>query len=260
MRGSLTSFTRRRAGDFQEPGRLTATSRHTVPLGFDAVGEALASGRCPVAACNVVGRALASDGASLGEALAGLQETYALHGGSAPDFRATEALSLAWSEATLEFLQDVSCEDPLTGLASQQHLRSRLAEVYREADRAEGDVRRSHALVVVDNAAASRQARRDVGKVVGVSPVDLHFSRALQLATIGEGVRTAFDGEETIARLGADTVAALVRRTPDLGSRVARMRTVLADLGLGDGTRIWIEGLPGRVEHASTLLNDLVAH
>ena len=29
------------------------------------------------------------------------------------------SLSVAWSDASLEFLQDVSCEDPLTGLATQ---------------------------------------------------------------------------------------------------------------------------------------------
>ena len=84
---------------------------------------------------------MACDGASLGEALSGLRETYAVLGDVAPDFSATEALSVAWSEATLEFLHDLSCEDPLTGLASLAHLRTRLAELYREGEREGRSVR-----------------------------------------------------------------------------------------------------------------------
>ena len=54
--------------------------------------------------------------------------------GTTPDFEAAEALSVAWSEATLEYLHDLSCEDPLTGLASLAHVRTRLDEIYREAE------------------------------------------------------------------------------------------------------------------------------
>lgn len=254
MRGSLPSFTRRRAEDIPEPGKGTDASGHTVPLGFDAVGEALVSGRCPLAACGFVGRTLAGDGASLGEALAGLRETFEVTRGSVPDFHAVEALSLAWSDASLEFLQDVSCEDPLTGLATQQHLRSRLAEVYRGAEHTGSDVRRTHALVLADTSASAREARRAAR---GAGPVDLRFTRALQLATVAEGMRTVFSGDETVARLGPDTVSALVRRDPGLGEAVSRLRLVLADLEVPAGTRVWIEGLPGRLEHAGRLLGDL---
>ena len=41
---------------------------------------------------------------------------------------------MAWSDATLEYLHDLSCEDPLTGLASLAHVRTRLDEIYREAE------------------------------------------------------------------------------------------------------------------------------
>jgi GGDEF domain-containing protein len=226
-----------------------------VPLGFDAIGEALDSGRCPLAACGFVGRTLAGDGASLGEALAGLRETFQVTRGSVPDFEAVEALSVAWSDASLEFLQDVSCEDPLTGLATQQHLRSRLSEIYREAERTGADVRRSHALVLADTSSATRHARQ---LTRSAGPVDLRFTRALQLATVAEGMRTVFTGEETVARLGADTVTALVRRSPGLGQAVSRLRVVLSDLEVPPDTRVWIEGLPGQVEHAARLLGDLI--
>ncbi len=257
MRGSLPSFTGRRdPGDSPEPGReRTTASRHDVPLGFDAVGDALVSGRCPLAACALVGTALAGDGASVGEALDGLRTTYTVVRSSDPDFAATEALTVAWSEATLGYLVDVSCEDPLTGLASQQHLRSRLAEIYRAAERTGDDVRRTHALVVVD---ASGSARRHREHLRGSGPIDLRLVRALELATVAEGVRTAFDGEETVARLGHDAVVTLVRRTTDLSPAVARLRTLLAELDGPADARIWVEGLPGDVDRAGALLGSLL--
>src|SRR4051795_11553225 len=151
MRDSLTPFLRRKAADPSAPGReLTEPERRSLPGGFDAVAEALASGRSPVAACAVAGRALAWDGVSLGEALSGLRDTCAAVGGAAPDVAAVESLAEAWSEATLEVLHDVSCEDPLTGLASLPHLRTRLAELYREAEATGHSVRVTYALVVVD--------------------------------------------------------------------------------------------------------------
>ena len=98
MRDSLTPFLRRKAADPSAPGReLTEPERRSLPGGFDAVAEALASGRSPAAACAVAGRALAWDGVSLGEALSGLRDTCAAVGGAAPDVAAMESLAVAWS-------------------------------------------------------------------------------------------------------------------------------------------------------------------
>ena len=87
---------------------------------------------------------LARDGADLGEALDGLRATYARVQGGEPDFRALRALCIAWSEETLGYLHQLSCEDPLTGLASLAHLRARLSEVYRGAE--QGGRRRTPAM------------------------------------------------------------------------------------------------------------------
>ena len=79
MRAGRTSFSRRIAADLRWSGRerqLTESERQSLPPRFDAVAEALVSGESPVAACAVAGRALAWDGASLGEALSGLRETW----------------------------------------------------------------------------------------------------------------------------------------------------------------------------------------
>jgi len=248
MRDSLTPFVRRRAGNPVPERTLTEPERCSLPGGFEAVAEALVSGSTPVPACAVAGRALAWDGVSLGEALSGLRATYAALGGAGgpgPDFAALEALAVAWSEATLEFLHDVSCEDPLTGLASLPHLRTRLAELYREAERTGRSLRTTHALVVVDVG----------GGAGGGAPTD-GFSRALRLAAVADAMRTVFPGEETLARVGANRVVALVRRTAELGETVALTRGMFVDLEL-DGTRSWIEGLPHDATLGFRLLSEL---
>jgi hypothetical protein len=248
MRSGRTSFPRRLAADLRWSVRergLTESERQSLPPRFDAVAEALAGGESPVVACAVAGRALAWDGASLGEALSGLRETWEALGGAAPDFAAVEALSVAWSEATLEFLHDVSCEDPLTGLASLPHLRTRLAEVYREAERGGTSIRRTHALVVVQVG----------GSAGGDVPTD-GFTRALRLAALADALRTVFAGEEVIARAASDRVVALVRRNPELGETLSLTRIMLEDLGIA-GARLWVEGLPDGVDAGVRALSEL---
>ena len=264
MWGCLTSSSRRRVVPAAAPGReLTDAERGLLPLGFDAVGEALVSGTSPEAACAVLGRALARDGASLGEALSGLSATYTALGGAVPEFAAVQALALAWSEAMLEFLHDVSCEDPLTGLATQSHLRARLAEVYREGERAGRAVPVSHALLVVDVTSPSVHAAplRQVGVLAGsgAPPVSRRspLALALKLAAVADAIRVAFPGEETIARAGSGRVVVLVRRTPDLRDTVAMLHDLLVDLDLATDLRLWVEGLPDSGEVAVRLLSEL---
>src|SRR4051794_19216438 len=62
---------------------LSEHVRRALPMRFEAVGEALLGGAGPnersvdvIAACTVVGRDVARDGAALGEALSGLRTTY----------------------------------------------------------------------------------------------------------------------------------------------------------------------------------------
>src|SRR4051812_37172656 len=71
---------------------------HGVPTRFEAVVEQLVAGHDATDACAEVGRELARDGAALGEALDGLQATWARVMGGEPDFRAARALCEAWGE------------------------------------------------------------------------------------------------------------------------------------------------------------------
>ncbi len=246
---NFTSLARWRSVSAHEaPGRdLSDSDRRALPVRFEAVGEALVSGASPAAACAEVGRALARDGASLGEALDGLRVTYKRVRAGDPAFAATEAVAIGWSEATLEFLNQLSCEDPLTGLASLAHVRSRLDEIYRETENDGVDVRTAHALVVV-------QAHRVEAHRAGRDP----FGRALVLAQVGQALRTVFPGGETVGRVGSSRAVAVVRRRPDLGSTVAVLREYLADLRLdARQVRVWIEGLPAGADSAADLLDEL---
>jgi hypothetical protein len=249
MRSTLTSLLRRKVVETRASGgELTESDRQQLPPGFEAVGEALVSRGSPIPACAEVGRALAADGVSLGEALSGLSATYRLLGAGSPPFAATEAFSVAWSEVTLEFLQEVTCEDPLTGLSSVPHLRTRLTEIYREADRRGDSGRHTHALVVTE-------VQPPVDAPVG----PLAFTRALRLAGVADVLRSAFSGEETIAHAGGDRVVALVPRSAALGTSVALTRDLLCDLQPDCPARIWVEGLPGRDDLALRLLGELCA-
>jgi GGDEF domain-containing protein len=233
---------RRSTADSEAQRELSDLDRHALPAEFEAVAEALVSGADPVAACAEAGRALARHGASLGEVLDRLRETYRRILDAEPTFSASEAASVAWSESTLEYLHQLSCEDPLTGLASLAHVRTRLDEIYREAEQEGVDVRTAHALVVVE----AHPATPD------------HFGRVLMLAQVADAVRSVFAGGETLGRVRTDRAVAVVRRRPDLGNAVLVLRRYLADLDIeAQEIRVWIEGLPGTPDSAALLLDDL---
>jgi GGDEF domain-containing protein len=245
----FTSFGRRRSAHVGVPTgpELSDDVRQALPPRFEAVGEALLAAADTGPACAVVGRDVARDGAALGEALDGLRTTFDLVMGIEPDFASVEALSVAWGEATLEFLHGLSCEDPLTGMASFAHLRTRLDEIYREADQTGEVVAASHALVVVEMAASDFRRR-----------AEHQFTRALHLVQVTGMMRAVFTGGETIARLSADRAVVVVRRVPQLGTSVAMLRDLVGDLDLGaTDVRVWIEGLPGTPESATRLVDEL---
>lgn len=216
-------------------------------LPFLAVAEALAFGSDVAAACAVVGRDAAREGAALGEALAELRATYRRVADTVPSLEAAEALSLAWAESTLEHLHHLSCEDPLTGLASLAHVHTRLSDVYREAESSATNVSATHTLVVVD-LGATRSTES------GQHPL----TPAFHLLRVGEVMRTVFSGGETIGRLGPQRIVALVGRKPTLASSVAVLWELLTELDFGvRSPRIWIERVPCVSASAAALLHEL---
>ncbi|MBL0749887.1 hypothetical protein [Nocardioides baculatus] len=213
-----------------------------MPHRYEALGEALTSGSDVLGACAVAGEDLARDGASMQEALDGLRDTWRVAGAGDPPYDAVSALVTAWSETTLGYLHQLSCDDPLTGLASQAHLRSRLSELYRLGEDVSG-----HALVVV-------------ALPLGDDPSDEagdHFTRAMRIARAGELARTVFARDETIARIGMHRVGILCRRDEVLGRRVRVLATLLDGSPEDGPLRLWIEGLPGTDHLAGSLLDEL---
>ncbi|HET6692802.1 MAG TPA: hypothetical protein VFG97_00740, partial [Pedococcus sp.] len=188
--------------------RAATSERHEqVPARFEATGEALASDPDVVAgrpgpalldACVYAGMELGRDGVPLEDALDGLRATNLAVLGSEPSYPVVRAMASGWSEATLGYLHQLTCEDPLTGLASLPHLRSRISEVYRDQGIGAPPVRTSHALVVVDTVDPPQE--QDV------------FAAALRIARLAETLRTVFAGGDTLGRVGRERIAVLIRR------------------------------------------------
>jgi hypothetical protein len=225
---------------------LAEDVQRLLPARFEAIGERLAAGHDASAACAQVGRETARDGADLGEALDGLRSTYAHVLGGEPEFGAVRALCQAWSEETLGYLHQVSCEDPLTGLASLAHLRTRLSEIYRAADQAELPVPVSHALVVFELPVSAVRAGGNA------------FDSVLRLVRLAECARMAFPGGQTIAQASRGRLVLVTPRGDLLARRVGLLRDLVGDLDPGTGrARVWIEGLPPSDDGAGRLLDEI---
>jgi hypothetical protein len=238
--------TRGESQEMPERLRMVTGTGGRFPARFVAVGEALVAGNPAHAACAVVGRELARDGVDLGEALDGLRSTFALALGREPDFTSTEALSVAWSDETLGYLHQVSCENPLTGLATLAHLRARLAELQRGAEASGHQASTSHALVVVDLPSYDHAGGQD------------QIERALMMARMADRARLVFSGDESIGEASPSRLLVLAPRTDDLGLRVVVLRDLIADTAsLGGAVRVWIEGLPSSHAAMAALLDEL---
>lgn len=226
-----------------------------VPAGFESVAEAVADGVDPAAACEAVGREIALDGGSADEALRGLRETWLAVVGTDPPFDAVASVVKAWSEATLAVVNHISCEDPMTGLASPAHLRSSMGSLFRSQRHAGLHPRDSHALVVVELAPERSAAGVPVGVGgVGGDPI----GRAMRMTSLGESVRTVFPAGEVVARVGTHRVAVLAQRDAQLGVRVRLLRRLVEGAEAPDQPpRVWIEGLPASDLAAGVLLDEL---
>jgi hypothetical protein len=235
--------TRKRSTTTADPGsgqELTNELRAALPPRFEAVGEALASGSGSIVACEVLGSMLARDGVSLAEALDDLARTWELVRGEAPAYAESRALAVAWGEATLGYLHAVSCEDPLTGLASLAHLRTVISDLRRG-----GPVHETHALVVV--AVEIAHGSRHFGEPL---------ARAMEDAQLGATVRGVFAGVETIGHLAPGRLAVLARRDELLLRRFDLLLRMI-DAGDPPRPRAWIEGLPETDESVVALLDEL---
>jgi len=227
---------------------LSADLLAALPPRFEAVGEALASGSAAADECAVAGEVCASDGLSLDEALADLSITCRVVGRPEPRFVDVRAVSVAWSETTLDYLHRLTCADPSTGLASLAHLQERLAELHRmSAEAPRAGVR--HALVVVDLTSPRSGRQRALTEALASD---------LRLAAVARIAGTVFGATATIGRLGPERLVVITARDGRLGRRVWLLRSMVTRFEPADaGVRIWIEGLPDSGSGAATVLAEL---
>jgi hypothetical protein len=191
-----------------------------------SVGEALATRSWAVVEhCRVVGRDLAERGVSVGEALGELRSAARVLARREPTFDECEALVDAWADATLGYLNRISCADPLTGLDSQAHLLSLLG------------------------------APTDTDLIMVVLEVpDPHdfFAHARHLSLLGDLCRSVFPAARTTARVGVRRLVTLIPAEPDLGRRVS-----LLVRGADGADRVWVEPIPPRAQSRELLVDRL---
>lgn len=233
--------------DLRRHRRVAKRLGKGLPPGFDALVERLVLGGDLEGVCTHIGESAANAGVPLDEILTGLERVYDEVCGTEPPFDVTRTLTMAWTESSLQYMHAMSCEDPLTGLASLPHVRSGLTEIYRTCERTGGDVTEEWALVVAEVARSPQSTPPRWG--------------GLAMLDIAEAIRTAFDDRVSVGRAGSHRVVAIVRRDATLPMAVSAVQDLLATRGTGldpvESPRVWIEGLPTNSSTASLLLDEL---
>lgn len=210
----------------------------------DAVCEAVVEHRDLYAAGDRLGRDRAALGVPLGETLADLDQL----GRLIPDEfhqQLQRAVSLGWADRITAPPAVVT--DPLTGLATAEYLQVRLGELYRAAECASGSVTAEHALVVI---------RLDLRGRYG-------WARSAPMILTADGLRTIFDGGQSLVQLD-DQVAVVLTARDDLLARRARMAVALIASRLAVDPeacirtpQVWIENLPAHYSAALDLISGL---
>ena len=189
------------------------------------------------AACGMLGRERARAGVGIGEAITDLAALCFVLDGADPPLDLVRPLAEGWAEAGLARMSGATCEDPLTGLATLPYLRTRLGEVYRETRQAGQCAADTHRLLVAD-----LPHRLDP------------WDRLSVLILVGNDLRAAFPGGETLSLAGSGRAIALVRALPELQFRATGLRRSLAE---AHGTRLRLLRPPARLEEALRLLDGL---
>lgn len=240
---------------------LAAGWRYPNDWGLPEVDEVCASvvtDEEVAAALADLGRARARSGAGLEETLTDLAALHAVvtnpaevGGLVAPDPDATpsrmlRAVALAWADATLGDLRGVEAGESLTGLATEEYLRVRLGELYRQGRRKGFHPADRYVLLVVT---------LDLTEVAG-------WPRLMAMILVGDVLRSVFDGGETLAVIGpsvavvlAERDGALPKRTFEARMQIADRLAVDPDLRSARRAEIRAERLPCAEEAAQSLVH-----
>jgi hypothetical protein len=201
------------------------------------------------AACAGLGRSRARAGVGIAETIDDLAALFAVLGGGEgsrpgagapggdPPLRLVGAIAEGWAEESLSQFAHGGCEDPLSGLATLSYLRTRLAEVYREAEQGGTSPAETHRLLVV-----------------GLPRRPDPWRRLALPILVGRDLRAAFPGGETLSLAKPGPAIALVPARGDLPLRYARLRR---NIQAAFGTQIRMIPLPGQLTEALRLVDEL---
>jgi hypothetical protein len=154
-----------------------------------------------------------------------------------PALRLVGAIAEGWAEESVSQFARGGCEDPLSGLATLPYLRTRLGEVYREAEQGGTSPAETHRLLVV-----------------GLPSRPDPWRRLALPILVGRDLRAAFPGGETLSLAKPGPAIALVPARRDLPLRYARLRR---NIQAAFGTQIRMIPLPGRLPEALRLVDEL---
>jgi hypothetical protein len=208
-----------------------------------AASAALAAASAALAAaCAGLGRSRARAGVGIAETIDDLAALFAALGEGEgrqwdPPLRLVGAIAEGWAEESVSQFAHVGCEDPLSGLATLSYLRTRLAEVYREAEQGGTSPAETHRLLVV-----------------GLPRRPDPWRRLALPILVGRDLRAAFPGGETLSLAKPGPAIALVPARSDLPLRYARLRR---NIQAAFGTQIRMTPLPGRLTEALRLVDEL---
>ena len=217
---------------------VLAACRNRAPAPGEAA-LAAAGASALTAACAGLGRSRAQAGVGIAETIDDLVALFAvLEGGERePPLRLVGAIAEGWAEESLTEFGQGGCEDPVSGLATVPYLRTRLAEVYREAAQGGDSPAETHRLLVVGLPRRADPWRRLVLPIL-----------------VGHDLRAVFPGGETLSLARPGPAIALVPARHDLPLQYARLRR---NIQATFGTEIRMTPLPGRLTEALRLVDEL---
>jgi hypothetical protein len=235
--------------DSEAVGEVLAACQNRALACGDA-GLAAVGATALAAACAGLGRSRARAGVGIAETIDDLVALFAVLAGDGgernvlsegqhwdPALRLVGAIAEGWAEESVSQFARRGCEDPLSGMATLPYLRTRLAEVYREAEQRGTSPAETHRLLVV-----------------GLPRRPDPWRRLALPILVGRDLRAAFPGGETLALAKPGPAIALVPARRDLPLRYARLRR---NIHAAFGTQIRMISLPGRLTEALRLVDEL---
>lgn len=198
----------------------------------DAVCEAFATGTDLAGPCARLGEARARSGVGIGQSLDDLASFTHLAGWRSPPLELVRALAEGWADAGRG---RETCQDPLTGLATAEYLRTRIGELYR-----------------ADGGPSAASEHRLA--VVALDPQIDPWRRAARLIVLGYELRRFFTRGESVCLLGRGRIAVITPDAVGLDLELDELRTGIC---WEHGAAVWSVVLPPTHREAQAMIEGL---